>query len=50
MQKKLTRELSARYGMGAAKGKSVPMGLGEKRVREREPNTLDPMRSSHAVS
>jgi hypothetical protein len=36
-QKKLTGELLARYGMEAAKGKSVPINPGEKLVRDGEP-------------
>jgi hypothetical protein len=36
-QKKLTGELLARYGMEAAKRKSVPMSPQEKTVREGEP-------------
>jgi hypothetical protein len=36
-QKKVTGELLARYGMEAAKGKSVPISLGEKMSRDGEP-------------
>jgi hypothetical protein len=36
-QKKLTGELLLRYGMEAAKGKSVPINPGEKLVRDDEP-------------
>jgi hypothetical protein len=36
-QKKLKGELLARYGMEAAKGKSVPINPGEKLVRDGEP-------------
>jgi hypothetical protein len=35
-QKKPTEELLARYGMEAAKGKSVPINAGEKLVRDGE--------------
>jgi len=45
-QKKLTRELVERYGLSEAKGRSVPLGTGEKLQRDGEP--LDTVRHPYS--